>query len=392
MVWMGAIVLGTTQLKASEVLCGIDVLKRDGFKPLAGTSIGLITNHTGRDREGNRTIDVLRAASGVKLVKLFSPEHGLHGALDENVGHGIDEKTGLPVYSLYGQTRRPTPEMLRDIDTLVFDIQDIGTRFYTYIATMGHAMEEAAKHNIRMVILDRPNPITGDLVDGPPADEKLLGFTAFAPIPLVHGMTVGELAKYFNDERGIRCSLTIVRLEGWKRAMWWDETGLMWVNPSPNMRNPTQALLYPAVGLLETANLSVGRGTDQPFEVFGAPWIDARRLAAALNHAGLPGLRFVPIEFTPTGSKFKGELCRGVYIAVTDRTAFEPARTGLSIAWCLRSLFGQTFEMDKLMTLLANREVFEAAKKARTLDQAVNGWEKSLEDFQTKRKKYLIYP
>ncbi|NQT54585.1 DUF1343 domain-containing protein, partial [bacterium] len=328
------------------VLTGIDVLVREEFKSLRNRRIGLITNHTGVDRSGRRTADLLLNAPDTKLVALFSPEHGLGGLLDQaDIKDGVDRRTGLRIHSLYGKTRRPLPEMLRGIDTLVFDIQDIGTRFYTYISTMGYAMEVAAEHKLRFVVLDRPNPISRLGAAGPLADADRLAFTAYQTIPLVHGMTIGELARLFKHEFGVDCDLQVVPMAGWERSMWWDETGLTWVNPSPNMRNPTQALLYPAVGQLEASNLSVGRGTDQPFERFGAPWIDPSRgghrtLAAALNAAALPGLRFAPIVFTPTASKHKGQRCGGVFISVTDRERVRPAEAGMALAWHLRHLFG----------------------------------------------------
>ncbi len=375
----------------AEVLCGIDVVKRDGFKLLAGRKVALITNHTGRDREGNRTVDLLLKAPDVKVVKLFSPEHGFYGELDERVGDTVDKATGLKVYSLYGETKRPTPEMLEGVDTLVYDIQDVGARFYTYSATLGYALEAAARHKLKMVVLDRPNPITGLIVDGPIADKNRYGFTAYGPLPVVHGMTFGELARMCNVEYGINCDLTVVELQGWRRSMWFDETGLTWVSPSPNMRNLTQATLYPAVCLLEATNVSVGRGTDQPFEVFGAPWIDGRKLAAALNEAGLPGLRFVPIEFTPASSKFARQKCQGVYILVTDRQNVRMVQAGLTIAWHLKSLFGSAFEVDKVVNLLANAETLAALKTARTPTTLPAGWREPLDEFREVRAKYLIY-
>ena len=381
----------TPAAHAADVLCGIDVLKRDNFKQLDGRKVAIVTNHTGRDREGNRVVDLLHGAKHLSVVRLFSPEHGLYGHLDEKVGHGKDEKTGLQVYSLYGETRRPTTEMLEGVDTLVFDIQDIGTRYYTYIATMGNCMEEAAERKLRMVVLDRPNPIRANWTDGPIADKEFHGFTAYGPLPVVHGMTLGELARMFNTEYKINCDLVVVPCEGWRRDMWFDATNLVWVNPSPNMRNLTQAALYPCVGLLENANLSVGRGTDQPFEVFGAPWIDGRKLASALNDADLPGLRFVPIEFTPTTREFKGKKCQGVYIIVTDREALRPVMSGLAIAWHLKRLFGDTFEIDKVINLLHNREALAALKKTDDPTKLPQMWQSSLKEFDAKRNKYLMY-
>lgn len=384
----------TTLLPATihaDVLCGIDVLKRDQFEPLAGRNVAIITNHTGRDREGNRIVDLLHEAKNLKVVRVFSPEHGLYGTLDEKVGHGKDEKTGLKVYSLYGETRRPNDEMLQGVDTLVFDIQDIGARYYTYVSTMGNCMEEAAKRKLKFVVLDRPNPITGGRVDGPIAEKEFFGFTAFGPLPVAHGMTAGELARLFNTEYKINCDLTVIACEGWSRDMWYDATNLTWINPSPNMRNLMQATLYPCVGLLEATNISVGRGTDQPFETLGAPWIDGRKLAQALNAANLPGLRFVPIEFTPNTREFKGQKCSGVYILVLDREAVEPVMSGLAIAWHLKNLFGEEFKIDNVVRLLQNRRVLEALKSTSNPRQLPATWKAELEAFLPIRAKYLLY-
>jgi uncharacterized protein YbbC (DUF1343 family)/CubicO group peptidase (beta-lactamase class C family) len=373
------------------VMTGIDVLKRDGFKQLQGRRVALVTNHSGRDREGNRTVDLLKDAPGVTLVRIFSPEHGLFGVLDEKVGHGVDEKTGLKVYSLYGETRRPTAEMLEGVDTIVFDVQDIGARFYTYISTMGLCMEEAAKQKVRMVVLDRPNPNTGLIVEGPVAQQKHNSFICYGPIPVSHGMTVGELAHFFNGEVRIGCEVDVVKMEGWTRSMWWDETLLAWVNPSPNIRNPTQSLLYPGVGLLETSNLSVGRGTDQPFEIFGAPWVDGRRLAAALNKERIPGLRFVPITFTPKSSKFANEECQGVYIVVSDRRYVSPVNAGVTIAWHLEGLFGDKFDLDAVGKMLHNDDALQAVQQADNPARIPASWRQDLEAFKRVREKHLLY-
>jgi uncharacterized protein YbbC (DUF1343 family) len=375
------------------VLTGLDVLKRDGFKALQGRKVAIVTNHTGRDREGNHIVDLLTRADGVKVVTLFSPEHGLYGKLDEKVGHGTDPKTGLRVWSLYGETRKPTAEMLAGADTLVFDIQDVGARFYTYISTMGLCMEAAAANKIRMVVLDRPNPIGGVRVDGPVADKKYFGFTAYGPIPVAHGMTVGELARLFNTDFQVNCDLQVIECQNYHRAMWWDDTGLTWVNPSPNMRNLTQATIYPAICLLEATNISVGRGTDQPFEFFGAPWIDGKKLAAALNgdRANFPGLKFVPIEFTPNASKHKDKACQGCYVIVTDREALQPARSGVAIAWHLRKLFGEAFQVDAVARLLHDDAALAAIKSAEDPSKIPEVWARELEEFRAVREKYLIY-
>jgi uncharacterized protein YbbC (DUF1343 family) len=373
------------------VLCGIDVLEQQNFAPLADKRVALVTNHTGIDAAGNRTIDVLAAAKNVHLTKLFSPEHGLYGLMDEKVADAVDPKTGLHVYSLYGPTKKPSDEMLKDVDAIVYDIQDVGARYYTYTTTLGLCMEAAAAHKIPMLVLDRPNPVTGLLVDGPIADENGLGFIAFAPIPVSHGMTEGELARMFNVERHINCDLSVIEMKGWRRSMWWDDTGRMWINPSPNMRNTAQALLYLGIGFLEMSNLSVGRGTDQPFETFGAPWVDGRKLAAALNADHMPGLRFVPITFTPESSKFAKQPCEGCYIEVTDRTAVEPVPSGLRIAWELKRLFGDAFEIKGVGRLLRNEDTLNQLMNTSDPQMLPASWRQPLDAFKTIRAKYLIY-
>src|ERR1043166_6203068 len=306
-----------TSSSTAEVLNGIDVLVKENFAPLKNLRIGLITNHTGHDRRRRPTIDLLKNAPGVSLKVLFSPEHGIRGELDEKVGDSVDEKTGLPVYSLYGARRAPEPSQLEGLDALVFDIQDIGCRFYTYISTMGNCLEAAAKAKVKFIVLDRVNPIDGALVEGP-VYHGAPSFTAYHSIPLRYGMTIGELARMLNAERSLHADLTVVQVEGWRRHMWFDQTALPWTNPSPNMRSLSAATLYPGLGLHETA-LSVGRGTGTPFEVMGAPYIDDIAFAAELNRAGLAGLRFIPIRFTPTYSTFKDQPCGGVAILITDR-------------------------------------------------------------------------
>ena len=373
-----------------EVLCGIDVLAADHFAALRGQKVGLITNHTGLDRFGHSTLELLNDAPDVDLVALFSPEHGIAGKLDAHVGDSQDPTTGLRIYSLYGETRRPTDEMLAGVDTLVFDIQDIGARFYTYIATLGLTMEAAAQHHIRYVVLDRPNPITGTRVFGPLPDVQDR-FTSYHNIPIVHGMTVGELARMYNAERNIGVELEVIKTDGWRRSMWLDETLRTWVNPSPNMRSLTQATLYPAVCLIEACNVSVGRGTDTPFELFGAPWIDSRQLASRLNSLDLKGIRFLSYHFTPTASKHAKTECGGVQIVLIDRNAFDPMETGLAIVRELNNLFGDDFEVDKVNNLLFSKQVLEAVKKSPRRKRFEALWEDDLTEFTKRRESFLLY-
>jgi uncharacterized protein YbbC (DUF1343 family)/CubicO group peptidase (beta-lactamase class C family) len=375
----------------AKVLTGIDVLARDGFKQLAGMRVGLVTNHTGRDVSGRSTIDVLYKAPNIKLVALFAPEHGIRGSADEKISDSKDEQTGLPIYSLYGETCRPKPEQLQNLDALVFDIQDIGTRFYTYISTLGYVMEEAAKARRSVFVLDRPNPIGGIEVEGAIADADKLSFTAYHTIPVRHGMTIGELAKLFNQERGIGCDLRVVKMTGWRRAMWLDETNLLWVNPSPNMRSLSEAALYPGIGLLETTNVSVGRGTDTPFELVGAPWIDGQQLASYLNSRRIAGVRFVPTRFTPTTSVFKGEECSGVNIIVTDRARFRAVLTGLEFAVALRKFYPAQWKVDNYARLLANSDTLERLKRGDSVSDIQKSWSAQLEDFRRKRAGVLLY-
>jgi len=376
---------------ATQVLTGIDVLARDNFKQLAGLRIGLVTNQTGRDRSGRSTIDVLHKAPNVKLVALFSPEHGIRGLADEKVSDSKDEQTGLPIYSLYGETRRPKPEQLKDLDALVFDIQDIGTRFYTYMSTLGYVMEEAPKAKLPVFVLDRPNPIGGLEVEGPIADADKLSMIAYHRIPVRHGMTIGELAKLFNKERNLDCDLRVIEMTGWRRAMWLDETNLLWVNPSPNMRSLNEATLYPGIGLLETTNVSVGRGTDTPFELVGAPWLDGQQLASYLNSQRIAGVRFVPVRFTPGTSVFQGEECSGINIIITDRDRFRPVTSGLEIAVALHKLYPSQWKIDSYLRLLANADALERLKRGDSASDIVRSWSDSLAAFRKAREGVLIY-
>ena len=375
-----------------KVLTGIDVLVRDEFSMLAGQRVGLITNQTGIDGQGVSTIVRLHEAPGVELVSLFSPEHGLHGKLDiASISDSKDAGTGLRVFSLYGETRQPTAEMLVGIDTLVFDIQDIGTRFYTYISTLGLAMQAASDHGKRFVVLDRPNPINGVDVSGPVTDAGRESFTAFHGLPVRHGMTTGELALMFRSERNLELELEIVELVNWNRGDYFDATGLRWVNPSPNMRSLTQALLYPGIGLLETTNLSVGRGTDTPFEVIGSPWLNGDSFAVELNALGLAGVAFIPVRFEPDASKFAGEASGGVNIVVTNRNVFDPIITGLEFARQLRLSYPDDWDIGAYDRLLVHAATFEALREGRTVSEVEAGYREGLEAFKARRTRYLLY-
>lgn len=371
--------------------CGIDVVAADGCEALRGRKLGLITNHTGRTADGRRTVDVLHGMAGSTLVALFSPEHGWEGALDEKVGDTKDQATGLTVHSLYGEHRAPTAAMLQGVDTLVFDIQDIGCRFYTYLSTMRNCLEVAGKQGLRFVVLDRPNPIGGVRMEGPVLAAERQDFVGAHRIPLRHGMTAGELARMIVGEDGLGVDLHVVACTGWQRAELYDATGLPWINPSPNMRRLSQALTYPGIGLLEGTNLSVGRGTDTPFEILGAPWIDGRTLAARLRAAKLPGVAFVPAAFTPDASKFRGETCRGVHVLVTDWQTFEPVRTGVHVACALRALFGDAWDCKKLDWLLKHKPTYDAILAGADADTVVAAWQKELELFRLRRKPFLLY-
>ena len=383
---------GTPPAPASPVpvVSGIDVLRSNGFAALQGKRVGLLTNHTGRARDGATTIDLLHAAKGVTLVRLFSPEHGIRGILDSSVPSATDE-TGLTIQSLYGDTRRPTAAMLSGIDTMVIDLQDIGARFYTYMTTTAYVMEEAAKNRVSVVVLDRPNPINGFQIEGPTLDKSALSFVGYFPMPIRHGMTLGELAQLFNGENRIGVDLTVVPLRNWKRDQWFDSTGLPWINPSPNMRNLIQATLYPGIGAIEGTNVSVGRGTDTPFEQVGAPWIDGVALADALNARAIPGIRFYPVRFTPTSSKYANEECGGVFMIVTDRAAIRPVRLGVEVAAMLHKLYGAKYELEAADKLFGSKEGLAQIRSGADPLEIVNSWAAAEAKWRLMRAKYLIY-
>ena len=378
-------------LVETPVWTGLDVLREAGFEPLVGARVGLVTNQTGRARDGATTIDLLAAAPGVELVALFSPEHGIRGVMDGPVSSSRDTRTGLPIHSLYGDTRRPTAEMLQGLDTLVVDLQDVGARFYTYATTMAYLLEAAAARGLRVMVLDRPNPIGGVDVEGPILDESSTGFTGYFPSPVRHGLTLGELARLFNTERGIGAELEVVAMRGWQRETWFDDTGLRWVDPSPNMRNLHQALLYPGIGAIEGSNLSVGRGTDTPFEQIGAPWIDGPELARELNTRRLPGVRVYPLRFSPSSSRFAGELCEGVFFIVTDRDAVRPVRLGLEVAAALYRLYGDQFDLDAVARLLGSRDTLARIRAGDPPWEIAAGWAEGEAAWRRLRVPYLLY-
>jgi uncharacterized protein YbbC (DUF1343 family) len=370
---------------------GLDRLAGERFASVAGRSIGLVTNHTGVDALGRRAIDLLATASGVKLVAIFSPEHGLDGRVDADVPHGRDAASGLPVWSLYGPTRRPSPEMLKGIDTIVFDIQDVGTRYYTYLATLVYVLEEGARRGLAVVVLDRPNPITGRVVEGPVMDEDLRSFTAPHPIPVRTGMTIGEFARMVVAERKLPVHLTVVPLGNWDRGLWFDQTGLAWHNPSPNIRSPIEALLYSGIGLLEATNLSVGRGTDVPFEVVGAPWItNPHELAEAMNGKKLAGVAFEPARFTPASSVYAGQPVGGVRFVVTDREGIRPVDVALSLGRELVERYPQ-FRPAGIQNLLVNRSTMWAFLRGEPLTRIRSWVDASRTSFLQRRASYLIY-
>jgi len=378
------------ETEVPTVLNGIDVLARRKFADLQGRRIGLITNQTGIDAQRHSTIDLLAHAPGVKLIKLFSPEHGIRGELDqEKISNSTDKKTGLPVLSLFGEQRAPTQEQLADVDALVFDIQDIGCRFYTYIGTMRLCMEAAAKAKKAFYVLDRVNPIGGLQVEGPALIDAEKP-TATHAIPLRHGMTAGELAAMMNTERAIGCDLKVIPLEGWQRHMLFDQTGLPWINPSPNMRSLNAALLYPGIGLLEFS-ITVGRGTDTPFEVLGAPYVNDLRLSHELNKLGLPGIQFTPIRFTPTASIFKGEPCGGVRITITDRIALNAVDAGIAIASTLQRLHPKQFKLDLVNTLLNRAASVKDIRSGDAWKKVVADWSAERQDFAKRRQGFLRY-
>ena len=383
-----------------SVLNGIDVLESKNFSELHPSKssprhIGVLTNQTGVDAQGRRTIDVLTQVPGVQLTAVFSPEHGATGQVDTtNIGNSEDSVTHVPIYSVYGATdaqRHPPLDVLKNLDAVVIDLQDAGARFYTYETSMGYFLEAAAQTGIEIVVLDRPNPITGSFVQGPLSETGNLNFVNYYPLPVRHGMTMGELARFFKGERKINARLTVVSMQGWMRGDWFDSTAVTWVNPSPNLRNLNEATLYPGVALVEGTNVSVGRGTDTPFEVLGAPWVNARQLADYLNARNITGVRFIPTNFTPTTRTYANQLCHGINMVVTDRNVLDSPELGIEIASALQRLYPNDYKMDRMIEILANQQVFDAIAGGEDPRRIAQDWQEAVERFEKQRAPYLIY-
>lgn len=376
---------------ARRVQTGIDVLEAENFAPLRGKRVGVITNQTGVDSAGRRTIDLLTNAPGVKLVAIFSPEHGIAGKLDANIGNSVDPASHLPIYSLYGLTRRPTEEMLRNIDTFVYDIQDAGVRFYTFITTMGYCMEAAAKNHISFFVLDRPDPLGGEIIDGPMLDPGKTSFTAYFPLPVRYAMTSGELARLFNSQNHLGADLHVIAMKNWRRSETYSATGLPFIAPSPNLRNLNASFLYPGVEILQEGGVSVGRGTDAPFEMLGAPWIRGGELAADLTSRKIPGVQFAPTRFTPVEGLYKGQPCEGVTLTLANPNEFRSMRMGLEIVRALHKLYPESFHLDKTILLLGSQSTIDQLERGVPVPEIIASWEPSLSAFRVMRAKYLLY-
>ena len=377
--------------RAARVQTGLDVLEAQKFAPLRGKHVGLITNHTGLDSQGRSTVDVLSHATGVQLIALFSPEHGLAGRNDEKIASSKDPASGLPVHSLYGETQRPTDEMLQGIDALVFDVQDAGVRFYTYTTTMAYCMEEAAKRNIAFFVLDRPNPLGGQIVEGPMLDADKTSFVAYFPLPVRYGLTIGELAQFFNAENHIGADLHVIAMKNWHRNYFFESTGIRWIPPSPNLRTTKGSILYPGIEILQNAGVSVGRGTQTPFEEFGAPWLEGDAVAAALNARNLPGVRFAGHPFIPIAGLYSGQRCGGVAARITDRAAVHSMRVGLEIAAILQKLYPREFDPEKLLLLVGNSDTIQQLQSGTSPEKIVASWSAALTAFDQMRRKYFLY-
>ena len=377
--------------RAARVQTGLDVLESQKFAPLRGKHVGLITNHTGLDSQGRSTVDILSHAPGVQLIALFSPEHGLAGRNDEKISSAKDPATGLPVHSLYGETLRPTDEMLKGIDALVFDVQDAGVRFYTYTTTMAYCIEEAAKRNIAFFVLDRPNPLGGEIVEGPMLDMDKTNFVGYFPLPVRYGLTIGELAQLFNAENHIDADLHVIAMKNWHRNYFFESTGTRWIPPSPNLRTTKGSVLYPGIEILQNAGVSVGRGTETPFEEFGAPWLNGDEVAAALNERHLAGLHFAAKPFIPIVGLYSGQRCGGVAVRITDRYRVRAMSMGMETAIILHRLYPQQFDPEKLLLLIGNSDTIQQLQSGTPAEKIVASWSADLTAFDQIRRKYFLY-
>ena len=373
------------------ILSGLDVLEEQGFAPLQGLRIGLVTNRAGLDRQGQRDIDVLRWAPGVRLATIFSPEHGLYADAEGAVASTTEPLSGIPIVSLYGQQQGPSPVQLQGLDAVVFDLQDAGVRFYTYLSTLGKVMEAASAAHLPVWVLDRPNPIGAKVVAGPMLDAQRTSFTAYLPMPTQHGMTLGELAGMIKADKGLDVDLHVVPMRGYRREMRYVQTGLDWIPPSPNLRTPATALLYAGVAFVEGSNVSVGRGTDHPFEWLGAPWIDAQALSTALQARQVPGVRFSPITFTPTQGPGVKQPCQGVAIELSDPAALRPALLGVELAAALHRLYPAQFQLDRTLGLIGNQATLQALRAGTDPRQIEISWGDDLQAFLARRQRFLLY-
>jgi uncharacterized protein YbbC (DUF1343 family) len=376
-----------------KVKLGIDVLAENNFSIIKNKKVGLIINHTSINSNWRSTIEIIAESNVCELVAIFTPEHGFDGKLDEYINYGDSLIYNVPVYSLYGETLRPEKRMIRNIDYLIFDILDIGTRFYTYIGTMKYCMEVANENNIGFIVLDRPNPINGIDISGPMLKKiNVFGLAGVHNLPIRHGMTPGELALLFKADEKMQLNLNIIKMEGWKREMWFDETELPWLNPSPNIRNMNQASLYPGLGLFERLNVANKRGLPSPFEMIGAPWINAYDFVNSLNKYNLPGVNFTPIKFFPEEHKYSNELCEGIYITITDREKLEPVKLGFTIIITLYKMYPQEFDIDKLWHITRSKALIDLIKNDSSITELIDSWQNNLDMFIKKRSKYLFYP
>ena len=376
-----------------KVKLGIDVLAENNFSIIKNKKVGLIINHTSINSNWRSTIEIIAESNVCELVAIFTPEHGFDGKLDEYINYGDSLIYNVPVYSLYGETLRPEKRMIRNIDYLIFDILDIGTRFYTYIGTMKYCMEVANENNIGFIVLDRPNPINGIDISGTMLKKiNVFGLAGVHNLPIRHGMTPGELALLFKADEKMQLNLNIIKMEGWKREMWFDETELPWLNPSPNIRNMNQASLYPGLGLFERLNVANKRGLPSPFEMIGAPWINAYDFVNSLNKYNLPGVNFTPIKFFPEEHKYSNELCEGIYITITDREKLEPVKLGFIIIITLYKMYPQEFDIDKLWHITRSKALIDLIKNDSSITELINSWQNNLDMFIKKRSKYLFYP